>query len=158
MTNPSPGLPTRRNRSRGSSRDAWFNPLVGVKYTWRGRSVETGYDCYGIVVAAHAMRGSKIPVYDDCQPEIHDSEEISLIITDQMPSWIKIAAEAARELDVVTFDGGDGVGVVVDPSDGTGLRILTSNAEVGRSLCLPFWSLKWSHRITGVFRFPGPSA
>ena len=41
-----------------------FNDLIGVPFKNRGRDIQDGFDCYGLVKEVYRRYGHEIPEYD----------------------------------------------------------------------------------------------
>ena len=55
-----------------------YRDLIGVKFTNRGRSMEEGFDCYGLVQEIYRRYGMTIPDYT---ADFDDLEKVNALIT-----------------------------------------------------------------------------
>ena len=88
-----------------------FTDLIGVPFHDKGRSKETGFDCYGLVKEVYKRYGKNIPDYDDQYKGFDDTCKINELIsgnTKHYP-WREIKEPKAPCLIAIRFGSPDGV-------------------------------------------------
>lgn len=134
-------------------RDEWANELVGIPYELHGET-PAGADCWGLCRLFARLAGGPV------LPDLRERFAVG-IPSERDPRIARGICEAARDediwaeveladrepFDVLEFDEGDGVGIVVDRR-----TLLTTSRELGSSIRPRIGGLAWSGRISGVFR------
>lgn len=88
-----------------------FTDLIGVPFIDKGRDINVGFDCYGLVKEVYRRYGYNIPEYDDQYKSYDDMCKISELIkgnTKHYP-WKEIAEPKAPCLIAIRFGSPDGV-------------------------------------------------
>lgn len=88
-----------------------FTDLIGVPFVNKGRDINVGFDCYGLVKEVYRRYGYNIPEYDDQYKSYDDMCKISELIkgnTKHYP-WKEITEPKAPCLIAIRFGSPDGV-------------------------------------------------
>lgn len=129
---------------------SWLAPYIGIPFTERGRD-RTGGDCWAIPYLLYRDHyGITLPAYTEGYATTTDEEEIGAMVRRELPTvWRPVALGEAQEGDllIIRMRGQPmHCAIVVRPP---WFLHLVQGAES----CLERWdSLKWTHRILGVYR------
>ncbi len=119
---------------------------LDVKYKLRGRAVDSGLDCYGLIVAIYKDMGFELLDIEEEYNEDWAWEGRNHFIENYHNQWIKV--EWPRFLDVVLFKNSKGIanhgGIVL--RDDRFLHCSKTNVTVGRLAQEP-----WDKRIDGFY-------
>lgn len=69
-----------------------YSDLIGIPFKNRGRSVSTGFDCYGLVMEIYRRFGKNIPEYT---ADYNDLESVNALITQKTAiksNWKRVSA------------------------------------------------------------------
>lgn len=140
----------------------WCAAYVGIPYAEAGRSVESGLDCWGLLV--HVLRshfGLAVPLYEDRQWHGRAfARELAAFIAQESDAWTCVW----RKNSVDPCPPAD----LLRPGDGLLIRMEGNPVHVGVVAAWPWFihtevqhdscidridSLKWGRRIQGVYRF-----
>ena len=87
-----------------------FTDLIGVPFKDKGRSMEDGFDCYGLVKEVYKRYGYNIPEYDS-YAHYNDTCRINELISGNVKNypWKEIKEPKAPCLIAIRFGSPDGV-------------------------------------------------
>jgi cell wall-associated NlpC family hydrolase len=122
--------------------------LIGIPFKDRGRTI-AGVDCYGLMLMALNRYGITVP---DIDVSCYATKEISDIVKEQKPSWIRVETPEPGDVILMNNDNdhpevSQHVGVYV--GDG---RFIHALEKIGVCIC-KMDSPLWKTRIEGVYRW-----
>ena len=131
-----------------------FNDLIGVPFKNRGRDINTGFDCYGLVKEVYKRYGYDIPEYDS-QYNYDDMCRVNELIEGNIHNypWREIEEPKAPCLIAIRF--GSPVGVVNHTAVyiGNG-RFIHTRERIG--VCIDRISNPaWNKVIVGYYEYVG---
>ena len=87
-----------------------FSDLIGVPFVSKGRDINVGFDCYGLVKEVYKRYGYNIPEYDD-YAHYNDMCRINKLISDNTKHypWREIKEPKEPCLIALRFGSPDGV-------------------------------------------------
>lgn len=123
---------------------------IGITFADKGRSVETGLDCWGLVRYFFGQEFNiQLPSYIGFYKDTRDRGSLNKLIADEALDWDKIPVGQGRFGDVVVMTLSDRpihVGLVIVPG-------LMLHIEKGLNSCLERYdSVRWKDRIYGIYR------
>jgi len=81
-----------------------LNQYVGIPYCDKGRNIEIGVDCWGLVrIIYEDVLKIGLPSYLQYSKS-RNKESVSAVITNNLNTWTKIVFEEKHYLDVVLFN------------------------------------------------------
>jgi cell wall-associated NlpC family hydrolase len=121
----------------------------------KGRTRETGVDCWGLVRLVYAeIIGVDLPTLGDGYASACDRRDVARLIDGRKGAWRRVDIGAERAFDAVLLRIGDcecHVGVVVEP--GLMLHVLRGCNAVVECYGGPIWR----NRVASIWRYSPPS-
>lgn len=129
-----------------------FNDLIGKPFKPHGRSIQEGFDCYGLSKEVFRRYGTEIPEYD---ADYRDMDKINALVEEheQESIWKKIDEPTVPCLITIRF--GSPVGVVNHTAVyiGNG-QFIHARERVG--VCIDrISSMAWKNVIVGFYEYVG---
>jgi cell wall-associated NlpC family hydrolase len=132
-----------------------FTDLIGIPFANKGRSKETGYDCYGLVKEVYRRYGYDIPEYDALYKDYTDMCRIDELIrgnTKHYP-WKEIKEPVEPCLIALRFGSPDGVVNHTAVYIGEG-RFIHTRERIGVNIDR-LDNPAWRRVIVGFYQFEG---
>lgn len=117
--------------------------LIGVPFAYGGRGPDT-FDCYGLLMHLHALRGVKLPDYRSPR----DQATIAALMANQLTLWEQCEPEAGACVALRIVRGVSHCGMVLEDD-----RFIHTWEKSG-GVCIERLS-DWQHRTLGVYRYVG---
>ena len=131
-----------------------FTDLIGVPFKNRGRSMEEGFDCYGLVKEVFRRYGYEIPEYD-MQYNYDDMCRVDELISGNVKNypWKEIKEPEAPCLIAMRFGSPEGVVNHTAVYIGQG-RFIHTRERIG--VCIDrISSPAWHRVIVGFYKYVG---
>lgn len=124
----------------------WSEPLVGLPYADKGRSLD-GIDCWGTVyLAFRDIVGKPVPSYAEGYVSAVEAREVRALLTGlETWPWRPVELGQERDFDVAFFRPAH-VGLVTGP--GEMLHVMAGE----HSRIEGFMDGRWRHRLIGIVR------
>lgn len=129
------------------------NFYIGLPYHDKGRTIEEGFDCWGLVRLVYQQEfGIVLPSYTEDYLSATEAKEIAQLINREKGAWSPVPLGEERFGDVVILriiGYPTHVGVIWKPG------FMLHTLEKINAVLEPYSSSLWRRRITGIIRHEG---